>query len=88
MSTADASTASASFSASSSRVEANAVPEAGDGLNPTPSGPTKRKLTGWELYRDVMGSPRYIVAPMVDQSELVCRFVSLVLSSSPFRMGY
>lgn len=35
-----------------------------------------RKLTGYDFYRNILGSPKYVVAPMVDQSELVCRMMA------------
>lgn len=44
---------------------------------------TGKKLHGYEFYESI-GRPRYVIAPMVDQSELVSRQSERMVRGEPF----
>lgn len=40
------------------------------------AGYPSRKLSGYDFYHQILGSPKHVVAPMVDASELVRLFLA------------
>ena len=42
----------------------------------------RRKIGGNDFYKDILGSPKLVVAPMVEQSELV-RLLSYAFGTNP-----
>lgn len=65
--------------------ERETEPVRGNGLQNTEAAteraPKKGKLTGRAFYESI-GKPKFVLAPMVDQSEFVCLLVSHVSSCS------
>lgn len=53
---------------------------------PPPTSSTTAKLQGYDLYR-AMGSPKHVLAPMVDASELAWRIFSRVPVAPPKANG-
>eukprot|EP00396_MALV-II-16_sp_LP-1_P000041 gene41-56_t len=51
--------------------------EAGDSERRDAGNEAKKMRTGYDWYREVLGAPRHVCAPMVDQSELPFRLLCL-----------